>query len=436
MKRGYNDVKIFFSSYSKKYIKSILLFLIVFSAVKVISFITPVLLSNHTNTPEDYGYFEYLISLGVILSIFINTGFGGAYPYFTLRLNKTDYIPNFYFHLILGIVLALVCIVLLFFNICPEKYLVAIIIATIFSIQSLLSAISKTHNKIVIAVILDAGIYLLLLMYVIYILFFNSLFSIGILKLILIIYLFLLATIIAVVFLRTKNSFKWSGYKEIFHYAYQFVISSFLIISLTGSTRIFIEYFLGLKDVGVFSFYFRMASVVIMVHQAVNIIFFSKMYQADSKKLDLFFSLFIGGIFFLSGLLFLIVPILGMPYLKVLQQTFHTSYGLYLILGFYMLFWISNALNENVIFRENLAKSMNIGFIFIIAIMVLSMFIFKQMGVLSLGVLVLLNTLAIYASTEVQFFVLSKKGIYFYKNKLLNRLLAIVLCIAYFIITV
>lgn len=433
MKKRFEDVKILLGSYSKKYIGSILIFLLVFSLVKIISFVTPVVLSNHTKTREDYGYLEYLISLGVILSIFINTGFGGAYPYFTLRLNKINFAPNFYFHLILGIILAIACVVLLLFNVCSEKYLLAVIIGTIFSIQSMLSAISKTHNRIVTAVLLDAGIYLILMLYVVYILLSNSVLSISALKTIFITYLLFLSATICILFVANKKLISWEGYKEILQYAYQFVISSFLIISLTGSTRVFIEHLLGLKDVGVFSFYFRMASIVVMIHQAVNIIFFSKMYQADSKKLDLFFSLFIAAIFVVSCILFFIIPAIGMPYFKVLQETYATSFSLYITLIFYMSFWISNALNENVVFRENLGRSMNLGFIFIILTMLLSMLICKKIEFLSLSSVVLINTLAIYISTEVQFFVLSKKGIYFYRNRLLNRILATLLCLVHFI---
>ena len=171
-----------------------------------------------------------------------------------------------------------------------------------------------------------------------------------------------------------------------------------------------------------------------MVHQAVNIIFFSKMYQADSKKLDFFFSLFIGLIALMSFFLFFIVPKIGMPYFKVLQETYHYSYNLFFILNFQMLFWIGNALNENVIYRENLSKEMNFWFILIIGTMMLSMYLLYKLKMLPLSIIVLINTIGIYLSTEAQFFILAKKEIFFKKTRVVNRILLLILSILCFVV--
>ena len=243
MKKKFEYINNILVSYPKEQLVKITLFLFVFSIVKIISFTTPVLLSNFAVSRDDYGYFEYLIATGSILSIILNSGFNGAYPYFTLRLKLNAYKTNFYFHLFWGLALVTLSAILYIFNITSEKIVISLLIGCIISIQGLLSSIFKSHGKIISAVLLDTGIYILLMFYVLYLSIVQKYFSLTLLKTILIGYACILATIITILFLYRKKDFNWIKYNKIFKYAFPLVLSSFLIIILTGSTRVFIEYF-------------------------------------------------------------------------------------------------------------------------------------------------------------------------------------------------
>ena len=86
-----------------------------------------------------------------------------------------------------------------------------------------------------------------------------------------------------------------------------------------------------------------------------------------------------------------------------------------------MIFWIALALNENIIYREELSKRMNKGLVFIIAGMAGGIWSLHQLSLLDVFNLTLINMVAIFLGTEYQFFLLKQKNIKLAKMRLTTR---------------
>ena len=99
------------------------------------------------------------------------------------------------------------------------------------------------------------------------------------------------------------------------------VAGSLLIIALTGSARILIERWIDLEAVGIYGLYFRLAAMVVMLHQIINIAFFKKIYTSEPAKLDQWFEYFLLFIIAVSIFIFITIPLLVIPYINIIKKT-------------------------------------------------------------------------------------------------------------------
>ena len=76
---------------------------------------------------------------------------------------------------------------------------------------------------------------------------------------------------------------------------------------------------MGYEQVGIYSFYFRLAGIAIIIHQFLYIAFFQKLYMGNSRRLDLYYTAIMGLV--LCGCLacYLFVPLLSRYFLKGLS---------------------------------------------------------------------------------------------------------------------
>ena len=111
--------------------------------------------------PDEYGFFEYILSLGAFLAVLLNIGMNGAYPFFVLKKNKQDYKPIFIVHTLIIAIISLIG-ALIFGYLGIKKLSLAILIAGILSQQMIYSVKLKSSNRVNIAVIFDGGLYLVL----------------------------------------------------------------------------------------------------------------------------------------------------------------------------------------------------------------------------------------------------------------------------------
>ncbi|MEZ5041037.1 MAG: oligosaccharide flippase family protein [Saprospiraceae bacterium] len=410
-------------------------FSILFVFVKINAFTAALFLSNFVDNTADYGLFEYALSIGLIAAIPLNFGLQGAYPFFNLRLQKEGFKSVFYFHSLL--VSSLLCLLFVInqwlFPFMPEKIAFALLIGGIIAMQVMLSAILKSHEVLSSAMLLDGGLFLVLNLYNLWLYVSGTSLDFALLAIAFSSYMLLLWGMHLLRFLNTRSDFSWSRYKEVLGFGKNLLLSSFLIICLTGSARIFIEYFLGMEQVGIYAFYFRFAAAVVMIHQVVNIVFFKKMYESSPAMLDKCFVVFLLFILLVGSILLFAVPLIFNGQLNLLDQTWRAYRELYVLLSFQMVFWICLALNENILYREQLSVKMNRWFLALLGLMTASIWLMARMDQLNVFNLTLINAICLALACEIQFMLLRKKQLPFTKTRILNIFFALLLLLTYVI---
>lgn len=410
-------------------------FTLVFGFVKLNAFTAALFLSNFVANVADYGLFEYALTIGFMVAIPLDFGLNGAYPFFNIKLGRKDYKSVFYFHGLLmgGFMLSLFGVHEFIHGFLPTKYVFALLIGGIVSVQALSSSILKSHEILIKAVIFDGGLFIALNAYNLWLYLSGGVFDVENLQTCFALYLLLLTGGYAFLFWKGQSDFSFKKYFEALEFGKHIVFSAFLIICLTGSARIFIEWFLGLEIVGYYGIYFRFAAMTVMLHQIVNIVFFKKMYQAEAQDLDKYFAIFLQVLVFGALILWQIIPPIFSNFITLLQDSYETYQSLYLILSFQMIFWIALALNENIIYREELSKEMNKGLVLIILAMAGGMWALQQLSLLDIFNLTLVNMVAIFLATEYQFHLLKQKNIKLPKMHLTGRAILLFFGLLYII---
>lgn len=405
-------------------------FIGIFVVAKASVFLGPLLLSGVISA-ESYGVFEYTLALGSLLAIFINSGISTAYPYFILRKGQYHFQNIFYFHPLVTASLPLISILLFFLDFIGIKLLYSILVAYILSMQMLISSKLKAEERSSLAAVSESGIFLVLISALLLLYMFN-LEEVKVFWWLLVSYCFLLLIFF---------SYKVKGiqlikikeiYPQLLKFGFPIIFSSVFIIVITTSGRILVEHFINTYSVAVYSFYFRLASIVIIFYQIISVVYYKKIYTVSHQKLDAFFSTFLLCVLLLGILGFFTVPVVGVHFLSFLRETIGLYKNLYSLLIFQMIFWIAIALNENVIYREDLAKKLNIKFLFLCLLLILILYLISFFSTLSLGELVLIHSTAMYAGTEVQFFLLSKhRKITFKRTRIITFACFILLWVTY-----
>ncbi|TXD83950.1 oligosaccharide flippase family protein [Subsaximicrobium wynnwilliamsii] len=413
--------------YTKKYA----IFGMVFSLAKATVYFVPLLLAD-VLSKSDFGILEYaLAGLGMIVNTLINLGVPGAYPYFVLKDSQDHLTPTFRLHAIV-LIIPLVINQILFFGFgLDASFYLAFNVSYIIANQVFYSTQLKSHERSTVAVIIDSGIYFFLLFY--YIAYQLKIITSS-LELI---NKFILAYAIIYVFfaiqryLKHKTEVSFQHYKTILKFSIHLLISTFLIYLITSSGRILVELFFDFESVGIYAFYFRLAAIVVMIHQVINIAFFKKIYTFEPKILDKYYFLFFIFIFCLSIIIYFIAPFVVGHFSGYFNETFKEHKAIYFILSAQMVMWIASALNSNIIDRENLASKNNSKFLVLVVVGAGVLYTIKSSITLSMLTYVVYSI--IFLACMIQYFSLSRKSIYFQKSALSLAVIYMLTSIYYFI---
>lgn len=412
-------------------IKKHAFFSIVFATAKGTVYFVPLLLAD-VLTSYDFGVLEYaLAGLGFVVNALINLGVPAAYPYFVLRKQELTIKNGFVLHTIwLLLLFGLNQLAYYVLGLNLELY-IAFNISFIIANQVFYSSQLKSHEKAKEAVLIDSGIYLVLLL--LYVLGKINLLAINIKTINWLVFIYaLFYCFIAIIKFKTEDlQNAYNHYKKILKFSFKLMISTFLIFLITSSGRIIVEYFFNFETVGVYAFYFRLSAVVVMIHQIINIAFFKKIYTLNPQILDKYFNLFFIILFFISVVIFFLSPFIVKYFSNYFNETYVVYKALYFLLSAQMVMWIATALNSNIIDRENVVGKNNIRFIILILFTVISFFAFKK--ILSLELLIYIHYTAIYIASMIQYYSLSKKEIYFFKSSITLTLTFLLTSCYYFI---
>ncbi|MEN7551989.1 hypothetical protein AAG747_29005 [Rapidithrix thailandica] len=407
---------------SGKKLGVIVLFFATFTVAKLCVFGAPLLLSNLLNL-EIYGTIEFALSLGAYLGIVFNYGTNASFPHLVIKRSKQGFIGAFYLHPIL---LSMIFLLLIFNIYCDRLSLsqsLPILIALGLSLQQFYSTILKSFSKPIFAVLLDSGLFIILTILCLCIYFKICYFSTLLMYLFIGGYLLLLFLISYLNFFRSKLSLKelFKKYQIILQFGLPTILSSFLVMTLTASGRVITEIFLPTSYVGIYSFYFRIAAIVVMLYQVVNILFFKKIYLSNSDELDKYISIFLFVILLLGVVCRILVPLLFYEHFSILKESYNENQNVYTYFVFQMVFWVSMTLNETFTYRENLSKTVNTYFIYIVLCYSVAIFTIDLFHTVSLIWIVITQTICLYLATECQFRVFKlESGIRFPKTRLVN----------------
>lgn len=397
-----------------KYLKKHALFGLVFTSAKALVYFVPLLLADVLTT-SDFGILEYaLAGLGMVINTLFNLGVPGAYPYFILRKKQNELLKGFVLHPLILLIPFLINQIAYFIFSLDVNFYLAFNISYIISNQVFYSTQLKSHEKSSFAVILDSGLYIVLFMF--FIAYKVGLTDANIISIntFIIFYSCIYVLIATVRFLTHRNEKLISAYKTILRFSIHLLISTFLIFLITTSGRILVEYFFSFEEVGIYAFYFRLAAIVVMIHQVINIAFFKKIYTLNPLVLDKYFSLFFVLISVLSTIIYFISPYIVGPLSNFFNNTYESFKHVYFLLSAQMVMWIASALNSNIIDRENLAKKNNLYFVFLILTVLLLIYLLNES--MTFSGLVYIHFSSIYLACLIQIITLSRKKIFFKKS--------------------
>lgn len=408
--------------------KKNIFFLFSFLIAKGITFLVPILLADIL-TKNDFGMLEYaLAGVGMLLNSIISLGVPGAYPYFILRKKEKNIEEGFSLHP-LWLLFAFLLNLLFYhsFNFYGIEIYMAVNISYIIAIQKFYSTILKSQEKINKAVLLEAGIYLILFSFLLGY-FFNliqpNIFNIS--KAILSYALFWVSYSLYKFYKVNKNQI-FIKYKKIISFSIHLLLSSSFLFLLTVSGRILSKYFFDYESAGIYGFYFRLAAIVVLIYQVISVRYFKDLYTKSTSKLDFYFSSFYLFIFTLSILLYFL-SLYIMPYFSnYFKETYSENRIVFFILFCQMTMWISSALNSSIVDREGLAKVNNWYFLglFILSVMVL----YLNRDYLTLLSLSFILYSLFFIANITQFLTLRTKKIIFKKSFLSLTFVYITSCI-------
>jgi hypothetical protein len=404
-----------FLSIKRERIYQILSLILVFGLLKLLVYFAPLLLSVVLESEIKFGEFEYSFNLSQTLTGAFSMGLASAYAYFILKKNRLDLKPIFHLHFI--VLTALICLIALVFpSLLDNLYFGSIIIAVALADQLLISGILKLSGQNNKSVIIDTGVYIILFVFVLltYFKIIDFSFRLWFLSI-------LISLVLTCLFYHLKNI---KGFKviiskqffELYKYAGLILISGPLVVLLSVSTRLYIEWLIDFKSVGLYSLYFRLASFVLIIYRIASILLYRKIFIDEHLKLDKYYSIIISSLFIINILIFYSLPYVLSNFMSNFKYDFTENKTLILCSLFQVTFWINTAVFEAVLQRENLVKHFIFTLLLFGLILAGGLTLINIFNFISLELIVWYNTLIIYLLFFGQQYILMKKGVYYKKS--------------------
>lgn len=398
-----------------RFIKEKFIFLLAFGFSKVAVYIVPLWLADIL-TKQNYGILEYaLAGLGMLVSAGFGLGMPGAYPYFILKKKDLESEKAFSIHPLWLIFIFIINQILYYgISLYNIKIYLALNFAFLIANQQFYSTKLKSKESILKAVLIDSGVYFVLLLFGIAVTLQIVPATLEAISTIIFVYALLYIVYGVISFYKVNKNNIFEKYKAILKFSYHLLLSSILIFAITVGGRIIIEYYFNDAAVGVYSFYYRLAAIVVVIHQITGIMFFKKIYTYNPKVLDKYFSLFFVGIYLVSIFIYFLVPFILPQFSNYYRETYQENKILFFILSAQMLMWIASALNSNIVDREGLAKKTNPLLLLLIGVGLLVIYMLKNQ--LTLSLLAFVHYSVFYVTVLVQYYNLYKKKIRFKKS--------------------
>lgn len=411
-----------------KRIKHNLLF---FTLSKGVAFLAPIFFLKFVSL-EEYGVVEFSYAFGSVAAVIASLGLAGAYPYFILKREEREKQQTFLFYGIPVLGLSVIACLLRWTGLINTQISLIILFTLIFALQRIYSSILKSEGKGHLGVLIDGGYYFILTVVILIVWPLHLMQVVRLLEGMMQAYLLVLSGFFLWRFLcmRTKtiSAIIREDCREILHFSSQMIISGIVIYWLTSCARIYIKYFLGYEQVGIYSLYYRFAGIAIVIHQFMYIAFFKQLYMANPRKMDNYYLTVMGLVFGGSLCCFFFAPLLSHFFF---DGTNMGNSRLFLLLIFQMPIWVGISLCEGVVSRENMVRQMNFRIGALVLLFPLVLLLIRNH--LSLELFALINGVFFVMAFGLQLWLLRRKGILLYKCIWLTLGLLIGSIIIYFI---
>jgi O-antigen/teichoic acid export membrane protein len=396
-------------------IKRGVLLILIYSIVKSLVYFAPLSISYIVHNVAQYGEFEYSLSLGQTLSGIFSMGFPSAYAYFILKNENVRLRPLFHFHFLLLTALVLL-VVLIFPSLINNLYFGSVVIGLSIANQLLAATVYKLEGKNIMAVFADSWIYFIMAAFAVLIYF--EIFSYSNAYWHSAIILFLIVFNLSYHLRKSKGVFQLNKQEVVgvYKYGILIIIAAPLLYLLSNNTRLFIGYLMTYDDVGIYSFYFRLASFIIIFHRVIGILFFRKIFLSRHETIDKYYAIFTVFMFLVNVALFFIIPVILHGRYKLFDDTFTANKTLFLIAIFQVSFWLSLSLFESLMHREYLTRQFIVSLVISIGLFIGTLFLISRTGQISLPVIVAVNSGFMLLGNLLQMGILYRKGFKYKKT--------------------
>ena len=389
--------------------------ILLFGGLKFLVYLAPLSLSSLLNSDIVFGKFEYSFNLGQSLTGVFALGLASAYAYFVLKNKRFELKPLFHLHFVVLVFLLILC-VLFSPSLIDNIYFGAIVTAIALADQIFISGVLKLSNNNNKSVIIDSFIYIVLTVIVLlmYMKMIDFSFRIWFSSI-------LLSLLCTSIFYHSRKlnglkNLKIKHFIELYSYAGLILISAPLLVLISVSTRLYLEWFLNFESVGIYSLYFRLASFSLIFYRITTILLYKNIFIDKHKELDYYYSLIIIGIFIINVILYFTLPLIFNSFNVFENFNFQENKVIIICCLFQVSFWINSALFESIIHRENLVKKFIILLLILLLILFFGLTLMDKLNFISITSIIYFNSFIIFLLFFGQLFLLSKKGIYYKKS--------------------
>lgn len=382
-----------------------------FVGAKAMVFLAPLFVLRTVGV-HDYGVLEYALAWGTPLAVLFCLGAGGALPFFLLKRGRSRYIDVFRLYgMAAGLAIIPAAMLLLFHVIAFPVYLAALI-TIIFVLQTIYASAHRAFGSPAMSSLAESGNYVLILVFVVVAFLARRPVTLPAIAIILTIYAgFLSGHSFAHFNWSVSWRHHWLRTKKVLGFGFPLIATGLLTAVLTSSGRLLAGHFFSMDAVGVYSFFLRISSAVILIHQLMNTLIFPRVYRSDDRALDKYFSSLMGTIFVVSLCEFFLSPLIMGPFLPLLRNVHGENRRIFFVFSFQMIFWAGIAMLEIVINRENTAKHF-VGVLFGSAcLLVAAISTLHALNMLTLLRLCQLNMSCIFVCFLAQTMLLRRRGV-------------------------
>jgi len=388
---------------------------VTYGLVKSIVYFAPLFLNHILGDVTKFGEFEYSLNLGQTFSTIFALGLPNAYAYFVYKekeKNLNVIFHNIYFAVLVVLVICGACIPGVF----NKMYFNSVLIGVALSNQLFITTYYKLLGKNLLAIIIDCGVYILLLGFGFLIFKEQLVYRLSTWSLIILGYTILMVLKFHFYNIGNFKSIKKSDWWRVIKYGILIVITLFLTSLLTTSTRVYIEYFTNFSSVGIYSLFIRIASAIIIFHRVVVILLYRKIYGDRHVKLDNYFACLILLAIMGGFMLYWLVPYLATRGVPTFVKANISSGNVFLWSILQAISWSSVAVLELVIYRENILDKYIPLLTAILIIMILVLIGYNHFMLLSTLQILKINVLAVLAIPFGQVLIIKKNSHYYKKT--------------------